>query len=233
MSTFALVHGAWHGAWCWERLTPELEALGHRVITMDLPITDPSASYDDYADTVCAALASSRADDVILVGHSMGGLTVPLVAAQRPIKRLVYLCALVPIPGQPFTQQMRDDEEMLNPDYPKGLGQKDSDGRRSWVDDELAAFHLFGDCDDDTASAAVTRLLPQATYPYGVPCSLTAFPDVDCTYVVCGEDRIVNPEWSRRTARDRLGADIVELPGSHSPFLSRPKALAEVLAGLT
>ena len=56
MSTFALVHGAWHGAWCWERLTPELEALGHRVITLDLRSDDSSASFDDYADAVCAAL---------------------------------------------------------------------------------------------------------------------------------------------------------------------------------
>ena len=232
MATFALVHGSWHGAWCWERLTPELEALGHRVITVDLPITDSTASYDDYADTVCAALASDCADDLILVGHSMGGLTVPLVAARRAVRRLVYLCALVPVPGQPFTQQMAEDPEMLNDDYPKGLGKRDSQGCRSWVDNRLARFHLFGDCDDDTASAAVAGLLPQSTYPHGLPCLLTALPDVDCTYVVCADDRMVNPDWSRRIAHERLGADVIEMPGSHSPFLSRPKVLAELLKAL-
>ena len=56
MSTFALVHGAWHGAWCWEQLTPELEALGHRVIAMDLPCDDGAATFDDYADVVCDAV---------------------------------------------------------------------------------------------------------------------------------------------------------------------------------
>ena len=232
MSTFASVHGAWHGAWCWERLTPELEALGHRVITPDLPVDDPSASFDDYAAVVCAAVAAQPGDDLILVGHSLAGLIVPLVAAQRPMQRLVYLCALAPIPGQPFAQQMAEDSEMLNDDYPQGLGEKDSKGRRAWVDEELAHFHLFGDCGEGTSSRAFTRLRPQAPNPYQVPCSLTALPALDSTYVVCSEDRMVNPDWSRRIAHDRLRADVIEIPGSHSPFLSRPKILAELLSGL-
>jgi hypothetical protein len=68
--------------------------------------------------------------------------------------------------------------------------------------------------------------------PNQVPCSLTALPALDSTYVVCSEDRMVNPDWSRRIAHDRLTADVIEIPGSHSPFLSRPKTLAEVLGGL-
>jgi len=232
MSTFALVHGGWHGAWCWAKLTPELVALGHRVITMDLPIDESSASFDDYADTVCAALANDTDDDLVLVGHSLAGQTVPLVAARRPMRRLVYLCAMPPVPGKPFKQQMAEESGMLNPDYTAGLG-KHGEGRRSWIDKELAHFHLFGDCDERTASAAFTRLRPQALAPYALPCSLTALPDVDTTYLLCEEDRMVNPDWSRKIARERLGADLIEMPGSHSPFLSRPRELAEVLNGLT
>jgi pimeloyl-ACP methyl ester carboxylesterase len=232
MSTFALVHGAWHGAWCWEQLTPELEQLGHRVLTLDLPSDQALASFDDYADVVCAALAHIG-DDLILVGHSLAGLTVSLVAARRPMRRLVYLCALVPLPGQPFTQQMAEDLEMLNADYPKGLGQKDSRGRRAWTDKELAHFHLFGDCDEGTAMAAFGRLRPQALHPYRVPCSLSAMPAVATTYVLCTEDRMVNPQWSRRIAHEWLSADVIEMPGSHSPFFSRPRALAELLGRLT
>jgi pimeloyl-ACP methyl ester carboxylesterase len=233
MSTLALVHGAWHGAWCWERLTPELEALGHRVIVVDLPIEDSSASFDDYADVVCAALADDPGDDLIIVGHSLSGLIIPLVAAQRPVRRLVYLCAFSPIPGQPFAQQMAEETDMLNAGYTKGLGEKDSQSRRAWFDKQLTHFHLFGDCDEDTASAAFARLRPQSLHPYWVPCSLHTLPVVDSTYVVCTEDRLVNPEWSRRIARDRIHAELVELPGSHSPFLSRPRELAELLHGLT
>jgi pimeloyl-ACP methyl ester carboxylesterase len=229
MSTFALVHGAWHGAWCWERLTPELKALGHRVIAMDLPIDDGSASFDDYADVVCGAVRDVPGDDLILVGHSLAGLTIPLVAAQRPMKRLVYVCALLPIPGQSLAQQMAEDTEMLNPDYSQGLSEKDVEGRRVWIDKELAQFHMFGDCDDETASSALAQLCPQATNPYRLPCSLSALPAVDSTYVVCTDDKLVNPDWSRRSAPERLRADVVELPGSHSPFLSRPRDLAELL----
>jgi pimeloyl-ACP methyl ester carboxylesterase len=233
MSTFALVHGAWNGAWCWERLTPELESKGHRVISMELPCDDGSATFDDYADIVCAALGDRPGDDLTLVGHSLAGNTIPLVATQRPVRRLVYVCAMIPIPRQSLSQQMSDDKEMLNPDFAQGLSERDSEGRRTWVDQELAHFHLFGDCDDVTASAAFERLCPQATHPYRLPCSLPALPTVDSTYVVCTEDRIVNPHWARRSARERLQADLVELPGSHSPFLSRPRELAELLHGLT
>lgn len=233
MSTFGLVHGAWHGAWCWDRLTPELESKGHRVIAMDLPCDDGSASFDDYADIVGAALRDCRGDDLILVGHSLAGNTIPLVAAKRPVRRLVYLCALIPIPGQSLAQQMSDDSEMLNPDYAKGLSEKDSAGRRTWIDEDKARYHMFGDCDDVMAHDAFERLRPQATYAYRLPCSLAALPAADSTYVLCAEDRMVNPEWSRRIPPERLKADVVELPGSHSPFLSRPRELAELLAGLT
>jgi pimeloyl-ACP methyl ester carboxylesterase len=232
MSTFALVHGAWHGAWCWERLTPELEALGHRVIAVDLPSDEASASFDDYADVVCATLVDCPPDEMILVGHSLAGLTVSLVAARRPMRRLVYLCALVPLPGQPFTQQMAEDSEMLNADYPDGLGPKDSEGRRAWTDRELARSHLFGDCDEATVAGAFARLRPQALYPYRLPCSLTAMPAVPTTYVMCTEDGMVNAQWSRRIAQEWLNAEVVEMPGSHSPFFSRPKALAELLGRL-
>ncbi len=233
MSTFALVHGGWHGAWCWERLTPELEALGHRVTAMDLPIDDSSASFDDYAAVACDALSDCSDDDLIVVGHSLGGMTVPLVAQQRPTRRLVYLCALIPVPGKPMAEQMAEEPEMLNPEYTKGLGEKDSEGRRSWIDKERARFHLFGDCDEGTAAVAIPRLRPQALYPYRLPCSLSSYPAVASTYIVCAEDRMVNPDWSRRIAHERLGADLIEMPGSHSPFLSRPRDLAELLHGLT
>ncbi|MCT7657782.1 alpha/beta fold hydrolase [Mycobacterium deserti] len=232
MATFVLVHGAWHGAWCWDRLTPELESKGHRTIAMDLPCDDGAATFDDYADVVCDAVRGVDGQDLILVGHSLAGQTIPLVAARQSVRRVVYLCALLPVPGIALAQQMAEDESMLNPDYAMGLSEKDIHGRRTWVDEEVACRHLFGDCDDDTASAAFARLCPQATHPYRLPCSLTELPRVDNTYILCAEDRMVNPDWSRRMARERLGADVVEMAGSHSPFLSRPGALADVLHGL-
>ncbi|HEX2085683.1 MAG TPA: alpha/beta hydrolase [Solirubrobacteraceae bacterium] len=229
MSTFALVHGAWHGAWCWEALVPELERRGHRAITMDLPCDDPAATFEDYADAVAAAVPDDAGDDLVLVGHSLGGYTIPLVPQRRPVKAVVYLCALVPIPGRSLAEQAAAEPDMLLPRYLAGVSEPDERGRVRWVDARIAAEVLFADCDERAARDAIERLRPQAQRPYAGPCPLEALPDAPATYVVCRDDRIVNPTWSRRVATERLDARLVELPGSHSPFLSRPAQLASVL----
>ncbi|MFG1931532.1 alpha/beta fold hydrolase [Mycobacterium sp. NPDC048908] len=141
MVTFGLVHGAWHGAWCWERLTPELEALGHRVIAMNLPCDDSSATFDDYADVVCVAV-TDVGEDLVLLGHSLAVQTIPLVAVRRPLRRLVYLGAIPGNPGQ-FLHQQLTDPDMLNPDYVAGLSAPDSHGRTTWVDHHLLRHLVF------------------------------------------------------------------------------------------
>lgn len=226
MTTFGLVHGAWHGAWCWELAAPLLEQAGHRVIVMDLPCDDGTVGFDVYADVVCDALADS--DDVVLVGHSLAGSTIPLVAARRPIRQLVYLCAVVPEFGRSIFDQLADGT-MLYPGYTKGLSRPDAQNRLTWVDRDLARELLFGDCAVDVADRAIDRLRPQARHPYAQSFPLSEFPDVPCTSVVCSDDRVVRPDWSRRIARERLGADMVELAGSHSPNYSRPGDVVDVL----
>src|SRR5579862_7807446 len=95
MTTFVLVHGAYHGAWCWERLTPELGRLGHHTIAVDLPCDDARAGYAEYTATVLAAMAAANmGDGAIVVGHSLGGFTIPLVAEKLRVARLVFLCTV-------------------------------------------------------------------------------------------------------------------------------------------
>jgi pimeloyl-ACP methyl ester carboxylesterase len=228
VSTFALVHGAWHGAWCWERLVPELERRGHRTVTVDLPCDDPAASFPDYADRVVRALEGTD-DDVVLVGHSLGGMTIPLVAARRPVRALVYLCALVPIPGTSMLDQLRTEPDTFVPGYEAGLAPAGDSRTRRWADVAVARETMYGDCTEADARWAFERLRPQSTAPYRVPCPLDALPSVPARYVLCAEDRIVDPVRSRRAAGERLGVEPVALPGSHSPYLSRPAALADVL----
>ena len=232
MTTFGLAHGAFHGADCWDLLTPLLRQAGHDVVAMDLPIDDGTASFDDYADVVCAALRGH--DDVVLVGHSFGGATIPLVATRSPIRHLVYLGAIIPELGRSIEQQMTDgsDTDMLDVHFYAGLGAPDEQSRVSFVDLDVAREVFYADCSPSVADQAVARLRPQALYPSSLPCTLSEFPTVPASYVVCSEDRSILPEWSRRVAPERLGADVVELPGSHSPFLSRPSALADVLLAL-
>lgn len=223
MTTFGLVHGAW----CWELLAPLLQQEGHDVVAMDLPCDDASASFEIYADVVCAALNACD-EDVVLVEHSLGGPTVALVAARRPVRHLVYLCAAVPDIGR----SIFDEPDMVNPLYVQGLSEPDAQNRTTWIDFEIARALICADCDDSTAQAALNRLRPQARYPSTLPFPLSEFPTVSCTSVVCTDDQFVRPDWSRRVARDRIGAELIELPGSHSPFLSRPSALADVLLRL-
>lgn len=92
MPTYALIHGAGLGAWCWTGVIDALARRGHPAIAVDLPADNPDRGLLDYRDTVIDALASV-AGDVVLVGHSLGGLTLPLVAAERPVQQMVFVCA--------------------------------------------------------------------------------------------------------------------------------------------
>jgi pimeloyl-ACP methyl ester carboxylesterase len=102
VATFCLVHGAWHGGWAWEPLRGELEARGHRVVAPDLPCEDPDAGAAEYAAVVRGALGGE--EDAIVVGHSLGGMTIPLV----PARTLVYLCAYIPEPGRALADRSAD-----------------------------------------------------------------------------------------------------------------------------
>jgi pimeloyl-ACP methyl ester carboxylesterase len=214
--TFGLVHGGAHGAWCWERLVPELERRGHRALAMDLPCSDEDAGAAEYAAIVVQAL-SSVAEPVILVGHSLGGLTTPLVAHRRPVRRLVFVCGLLPVPGLSFRDQQAAEPDILFP-Y--------SGGRPGLRD------RFYHRCAPEDADRAMERIRDQALRPYVELTPLGSWPDVPASYVLCGEDRACNPAWSRRAVPQRLGIEPVELPRSdHSPFLSFPAELADLLVG--
>jgi hypothetical protein len=231
MTTFVLVHGAWHGGWCWERLAPLLQQAGHDVVVPELPTEDGSADFDAYADVVCTDLRGCD-DDVVVVAHSLAGATGALVPDRRPVRHLVYLCAAVPQGGASLVDQWQAQPDMVSAEFAEGwlqgLSEPDEQLRMAWVDHDFVRKVFYADCDDATGAAAIDHLRPQSSYLWTLPCSLDEHPSVSCTSVVCSEDLVVNPLWSRRAARD-TGADIVELPGSHSPFLSRPSAVADVL----
>lgn len=224
MTTFALVHGSGHGAWCWDRIVPRLEARGHRAIAMDLPCDNNSAGCTTYADVVIASLA--RVDgDVVVVGHSLGGLTIPLVAARRPVKRMVLLCAVLPIPGAlPF-----GPDPGAPPMAAAGLDLVFHEGGTFSFSPGSAASHLYNRCTPEDVDWAIARLRRQSPAPSREVCPLPAWPDVDRAYIACSDDRIVMPEYARYVARSRAGVDATMLDADHSPFLSNPDALADVL----
>lgn len=226
MATVGLVHGAWHGSWCWDRLAPELEAHGHRVVAVDLPADDASAGLTRYAELTAEALGD--ADDAVLVGHSLGGSAIPLVAALRPVAHLVFLCALIPEPGKSATDRYRE-ESVFVPGF-AGNTETREDGASYWTDAEAATRCLFHDCTAEDAAWAFARFRPQSAAPRSESWPLGELPDIERTSIVCRDEQCISPEWSRRMSREQLGVEPVELDGGHSPFLSRPRELAEVIS---
>lgn len=227
MTTFALVPGAWHAPAHFDLLVAELAARGHRGVAVDLPCSDPAAGCEAYADAVEAALPADDGD-VVVMGHSLGGLTIPVVAARRPVRGLAYVCALVPEPGRSMSERLRAGEPVFLEGFGTGVA-RDDQGRSFWADADAAIAWLYGDCPRPVAEAAVAALRPQGRQPSVEACPLPELPAVPVVSVVCTEDLGVSPAWSRTASRERLGVEPVELPGGHSPFLSRPAALADVL----
>jgi pimeloyl-ACP methyl ester carboxylesterase len=227
MSLFALVHGAWHGAWCWERLIPELEARGHRAVAMDLPIEDPSADWHAYADAVVAAIGDAS-DEVVLVGHSMGGHVIPFVAERRPVAHSVFLAAGLPV-EESFGALLANQPDHFQPNL-IGRLRFAEDGATSWgEEDALSVF--YNDCAPEDAQPAIKRLrkqyMNQADQPYG----LASFPNSPSTYIACARDEGINPAWARRVV-PTLDMNLIEIDSSHSPFWSRPAELADILTSL-
>jgi pimeloyl-ACP methyl ester carboxylesterase len=224
VADFALVHGAYHGAWCWDRVVAELETHGHRTVAMDLPSDDPTAGIDRYVATALDAMTELD-DDVIVVGHSFGGLTIPAVAAARPVGRLVFLAAVLPRPGRSFMEVAAADPP-ADPAFLVGAVDN-GDGTSSFLPEHVERFFTH-DAPADTAWVGA-RLRPQAwtigddVYP------LDVWPQVPSAYIVCRDDRVVLPDWQRRAARELLGVEPVELDGGHEPMVARPAELAAVL----
>jgi pimeloyl-ACP methyl ester carboxylesterase len=101
-----------------------------------------------------------------------------------------------------------------------------------WTELDIAHDIFYFDCDEQTAQAALDRLRPQSVNPALFPFSLTEHPRLPTTYVVCSDDRMLRPEWSRKAVGERLDAELIELPGGHSPMLSTPQVLADLLLKL-
>ena len=227
-----LVHGSFHGSWCWERLIPALELHGHRAIAVDLPISEPGLGADAYAMVISEAI--DRLDGSTapaIVGHSMAGLVVPLVAARRPIERLIFLAAFLAQPGQSANDQRQ--AEPIDGLVPPTTAEWTDLGRDVWQIGARTATELFfHDASAEDASWACSRLRPQCYQVIGEVSPLAAWPAVPSSYIVCRDDRATNPEWGRRAAVERLGTEAIEIDGGHSPFLSRPEELARIIASI-
>lgn len=207
VARFVLVHGGWHGGWCFRRLAEELADRGHDVATPDLPCDEIGLTPLEYARVV------GRQPDAIVVGHSLGGFTIPHIEARAR----VYLAALPPLPRAEIDEC-----------FAEGFGGtvRDSLGRSYWPDADTAAARMYPDCSRAQSDWAFAQLRPQARLePVPAP-----FGESDVV-IATMRDAAVDPDWQIRTAHAH-GARVIEPDSGHSPFFTQPDELADMLGSL-
>jgi pimeloyl-ACP methyl ester carboxylesterase len=221
LSTFVLIPGAGGAAWYWHRVAGELRARGHEAVAVDLPGADESAGLPQYADEVVAAVAGRR--DVVVVGMSMGAFTAPAACARTPVRLLVLVNAMIPLPGE------TPGDWWGNTGWePARIAAARAGGYPAEFD--LATYFLH-DVPAEVTATGEGRDYNEADIAFGQPCAIDRWPDVPTRVIAGRDDRFFPREFQRRVARDRLGLDIDVVPGGHLAALAYPAELAGQLTG--
>ena len=230
-----LVHGAFHGAWCWAPLQAELDRLGIPSYAIDLPGHGTSTAplenlLGDAAavEALLERLASDTDEDVVLVGHSYGGAVIGQAGLSGRVRRLVFLAALVLEEGECSSEVV-----MRMPAEDSGVGRVMRRGEAGVMEPlpEAAGAVFYNTCDPAPAAAAAARLCPQRAASLKQPATVAAWRSRPNTYIRCAQDRANSPALQDAMAA-RCGADVLRLDTDHSPFFSAPAELAALLAPL-
>ena len=236
MSTFVLVHGSWHGAWCWYKVIPRLERLGHRVIAPDLPslgrdktpVSDVSLRL--WTDSICRVL-DTETEPVVLVGHSRGGVVISEVAESRPekVELLVYLCAFLVRSGESLMQVAETDGASL---VRPSLLLFQEQGHAT-VREENVRELFYGDCGDDDVALARLLLQPEALAPLGTPIQTTEerFGRIPRVYIECLRDKAISASVQKQMYTAVPCERVISMDTDHSPFFSAPDQLVAHLDG--
>lgn len=241
---FLLVHGPFHGAWCWDRTVAALARLGHEAVAVELPghalDGDNSTTLAERRDAIVSVMEPGD----VLVGHSSGGFDICIAADAAPERtgHLVFLAAGLPVEGQRLISKRAvvaegaegSDRPTLS--MPKDLDDLHGfmaptpDGRVALNGFEGVYKYLYHDCDEATARAAYARLTPMASNhmleTVSLPRLWAAQPPR--SYILCRDDRVESRHKSA-VITARLGVEPLTIEGSHSPFISRPDTLAATL----
>ena len=234
MSTFVLVHGAFHGGWCWSRVATALRAEGHVVFTPTQTglgerhhLLAPGITLDTFITDICAVLETEELHDAVLVGHSFGGISITGVADRMPerIRHLIYLDSRILQPGQ----SMLDADPARSGEWNRLAHQG---GGLSIAPPPATYF----DCPDPLDTAWIERrLTPHPLGTFTSPLTL-ANPTVGngrpCTYVACTDPIYPWLEDCRAWARGRPGWNWAEIPAGHDAMISAPTTLAALLVRL-
>jgi len=236
-ATVVLVHGAWHGAWCWDGIVAGLEARAIPAVAVDLPghglDAGPMTDLHGDADRVRSVLDACDGP-VVLVGHSYGGGVITEAGGHPQVAHLVYVAAF-PLDESESAASAATEHPRLaelvhdgRPDLGSALAFAE-DGTTTLIP-EGAARLLYNRCSPDVAAAAVLRLDPQPMVNLTQSPTTVAWRERPSTYAVCADDNIVHPGLQRILAE--RASTVVEWDTDHSPFLSRPDLVVDLLADL-
>ncbi len=237
MSTFVLINGGWHGAWCWDRVAPLLEQGDHEVVSFDLPghgeDRTPAAevTLEGYTNRVVEAL-DALSEPVMLVGHSLGGTVISQAAERRPekIQKLVYLCALLLPSGKSAIEASQEDGGSVILEN----AQVEADLGRISLAEAGMREALYHDCPEEDFERARRLISPQPLVPLGTPVEVTEgnFGSVRRTYVHTTQDRVVSPAAQEKMYAELPCEKVVSMAPGHLPFFAAPEELAGHLDSL-
>jgi pimeloyl-ACP methyl ester carboxylesterase len=235
LAKYVLVHGAWHGGWCWEKVVPLLHKAGHEAVVIDLPGHDAETAHipisnitlQSYVDRVCEALDASE-EPLILVGHSMGGIVITQAAELRPekIQVLVYLSAFLLKNGEYMRQVASANKDSL-------LQQNLIHGQDYVsIKKEFIPEIFYGHCSEQDTVRALSRLIEkQPSVPLFAPLRTTLenYGRVPRYYIECLQDLAIPIAAQQRMYTETPCEKIFTLDTDHSSFYSTPKELVSCL----
>ena len=220
-----LVHGAWHGSWCWERVTPYLDAANVRWVAPDLPsVASASTGANQTEDNLAVREALDRLsgnDKAILLGHSRGGSVITEAGTHDRVGHLVYLTA--------FLGLENEDSMPYRSDALNQCLEVQVDGTIT-VNPELAKTVFYNEHKEQDFAWAARHLRAQSFEPFKDPSEL-AWQTKPSTYVVCRNDNALLVAGQRKMAA--RATQSIEWNTDHSPFLYRPELVATLLIGLS
>ncbi|HAL37350.1 MAG TPA: esterase [Polaromonas sp.] len=238
MANFVLVHGAWHGGWCWQRVTAVLQKDGHRVHAVTLTglgerahLLSPAITLDTHIDDVISAIEVEELSDVVLAVHSYAGMIGTAVAdrVSKRLKHLVYVDAVVPKPGESWssTQSAATQQQRL--------AAAQASTRFSFPPPDPEVFGLHG-ADHAWVKRRQTPH-PGNTYQAPLDFDVQRVAAVPRTFVNCTQPALATIEPSRLRVKDPKFWDgawlpnskVVELKTGHDAMISEPAALARIL----
>ncbi len=238
--TYLLVHGAWHGAWCWDKVIPLLQAKGHQAIAIELPghgwdsERAPDVTLEDYVNEVVKT-ANDQNGPVILVGHSMAGIVISQAAEKLGNKKkltLLYLDAFLPRDGESLFGLVAATLKQLSPASRKPYLVENiitaEDHKTNWVNPEMAAQIFCHDCSEEDKKFALARITKQPIAPLATPLRLTdaVYGVIPKYYVLCTESQDMDKTFLSTHVPCKK---VYTLASSHSPFFSMPEKLVEIL----